>query len=141
MIGTHEVDLVTSFTYLGVAIINELGCSSSEIRRRIKISRSLFNQLEVLQWKTHVSLATKIRLHQVLTVLLYGAETWVTCQTDLHRLDAFDMWCQRKILGIGWMDRVTNIAIRRTGLQPVSTLVRERRLRRFWAHHSPMRGL
>jgi len=51
------------------------------------------------------------------------------------------MWVQRKILGIGWVDRVTNIAIRqRTGLQPVSTLVRERRLR-LRTHFSPIRGL
>jgi len=44
--------------------------------------------------------------------LLYGAETWVAGLTDMHHLDAFDMWCQRKILGIKWMDRVTNITIR-----------------------------
>jgi len=134
MIGAHTVDLVTNFTYLGVMINSKLGRSSSEIRRRIEIARSQFSQLEIPLWKTHVSLATKIRILQVLVlpVLLYGVETLVTGLEDLHRLDPFDMWCQRKLLGIGWMDRVTNIPIRRkTGLQPVSNLARERHLRLF----------
>jgi len=141
--------VVTSFTYLGFKINIELGRSSIEFCWRTEISRSLFSQLEVPLWKTYVSLPIKIRVHQVLVrpVLSYEAETWVTCQTDLHCFDAFDififylnifwdhtqdgpsnkvlslcgMWCQRKILGIGWMDRVTNVAIRRrTCLQPVN---------------------
>jgi len=106
MIGAHAVDLVTNFSYLGVTINSELGLNSSEIHRHMEIARSSFNQLEIPLWKTHVSVATMIRLLQVLVlaVLLYGAETWVTSLEDLHRLDAFDMWCQRKIMGIGWMD-------------------------------------
>jgi len=131
LIGAHAVDPVTNFTYLGVTISSELGRSSSNICWGIEIAKSLFSQLEVALWKTPVSLATKIRHLQVLVLpaLLYGAETCVTSQAYVHCLDAFDMWCQRKILAPGWMDRITYITIRRrTGLQPVSALVRGRRL-------------
>jgi len=93
MIGAHRVDLVTNFTYLGVRINSELAKNSSEIRRRIEIARLLFGQLEVPLWKTRVSIATKIRLFQVLVLpaFLSGAETLVAGRADLHRLYAFDI--------------------------------------------------
>jgi len=60
-----------------------------------------------------LSLSTKLRLYNVhvVSVLLYGCETWVLLQTDERRLEAFHMSCQRRILDIRWYLFVTNTTV------------------------------
>ncbi|KAI8511845.1 hypothetical protein Bbelb_109450 [Branchiostoma belcheri] len=77
---------------------------------------------------------TKLRLYNslVLSILLYGAETWTLTAAQERRLDAFDSKCQRRILGIRWHDRVSNDALRlRTNQLPLSCNIRSARLRLF----------
>ena len=60
-----------------------------------------------------MSLETKIRLYNslVISVLLYGSETWTLLKADERRLEAFHMNCQRRILGIRWFHFVTNVSV------------------------------
>ena len=65
-------------------------------------------------WKrTGLSLRTKIRLYNtlVISVLLYGSETWTLLKADERRLEAFHMNCQRRILGIRWFHFVMNASV------------------------------
>jgi hypothetical protein len=86
-------------------------------------------------WRSSISVATKIRLYTVyiLPVLLYGAETWTMTKAMCAKVDAFDLWCQRRILRINFIQHVTIVEVRRrTGCpQPLSDIIRSRRLRLF----------
>ena len=70
-------------------------------------------QLDQVWRQNRLSLATKLRIYTtcVLAVGLHGAETWTLLKEDSHRLQAFHMTCQRRILGIRWNDFITNKAV------------------------------
>jgi len=63
--------------------------------------------------QSRLSLATKLRVYNslVLSVLLYGCETWTTLKSDERNLEALHMSCQRRILRIRWFHRVTNAEV------------------------------
>ena len=70
----------------------------------------------------------------VLGTLLYGSETWTTYQRHERKLHAFHMRCLRRILGISWRDRVSNVEVLdRADIPSMCQLLRERRLR--WLGH------
>jgi len=96
------------FTYLGPRYVI-LGSdiysserSTPEILRRIGLASIIFGRLANVWKRTGLSLQTKIRLYNavVISVPLYGSETWTHLKTDEGRLQAFHMNCQRRILGI-----------------------------------------
>jgi len=108
---SNTVEPTDGFTYLG-SQIHSSGRSSIEIFRRISIASNV-----MAAWphgdKSKLSLSTKMRLYNALVkaVLLYGAETWTILKYDEHKLEAFHMSCQRRILGIRWNDFVTNAEV------------------------------
>jgi len=73
----------------------------------------VMGQLDRVWRQNRLSLATKLRIYTtcVLAVGLHGAETWMLLKEDSHRLQAFHMTCQRRILGIRWNDFITNRAV------------------------------
>ena len=92
------------------------------------------NQLGRVWRQRNLSLVTKLRLYEscVLSVLLYCAETWTLLKTDVNRLQAFHMRSLRRILGICWFDRATNLDVKdRTRLEDIEPRVRRRRLALF----------
>jgi len=85
-------------------------------------------------WKSSIRLETKLRLYQtyIVSVSMYGCETWAATKYLLSRLDAFDTWALRMILRIPYTCHVSNVEVRRTtGCSPLSHLVTNRRLRLF----------
>jgi len=77
-----------------------------------------------------LSIATKLRVYQtcVVPVLMYGSDTWTLLISDMQRLHAFQMQCQRRIFSIKWYDHVRNIEVASlTGLEPMSTIVSAQR--------------
>ena len=128
-----QVKLVESFVYLGSAQ-HRNGSSDTEIRRRIAIAPDCMTQINRHIWKSSISVSTKVRLYKVyiLPVLLYCCDTWTVTKQLSDRIDAFDMWCLRKILRIPYTRHVTNVEVRRvTGCPAASRLVRMRRLQLF----------
>ena len=82
--------------------------------------------------KHRISIRTKINMYRTLivSVLLYGSETWATTLADRRRLDVFDMRCQRRLLRVFWQQHVSNQSIRERTKQPTaSSLLRQRRHR------------
>jgi hypothetical protein len=127
--GAQTVEPVTQFTYLGSDVDSD-GYSTPEMHRRLGIANSAMGQLDRIWRQRKLSLHTKLRIYSslVLSVLLYGSETWTLRKTDSARLQAFHMTSQRRILGIKWQDHITNNAIKaKTGLMDLPTMVADRR--------------
>jgi len=129
LMGDQTVEPVTKFTYLGSDVDSD-GYSTPEIHRRLGMASSIMGQLDTIWKQQRLSLQTKLRLYSslVLSVLLYGSETWTLRKTDSSKVQAFHMMSQRRILGIKWYDHITNSTIReRTGLMDLPILVADRR--------------
>ena len=86
-------------------------------------------------FRTHrISIRTKINMHRalVVSILLYGSESWSTTLADRRRLDVFNMRCQRRILHVFWQQHISNRSSHEYIKQPTaSSLLRQRRLRWF----------
>ena len=126
--GQH-VELVDQFCYLG-SIIDASGRCRPDLSRRLGLASSAMNSLSRVWTQGRLSLVTKLRIYQtcVVPVLLYGSDTWVLLSTDTSRLQAFHMRCQRRVLGVKWQDKVTNVAVsEQTCLPPITELINKRR--------------
>jgi len=78
--------------------------------RRVGLASSVVSSLQRI-WKcSYLSTNTKVHLYQalVMSVLLYGAETWTLLAAYVGTLEAFHMKCQRQMLNIHWWDHITN---------------------------------
>ena len=114
VMGDFKLDDVTieevdSFTFLGTSINRDSTCEN-EIRRRIILGRTAMMNL-VKIWKCRdVTLTTKKRIVKslVFPVTLYGCEAWTIKKEDRRRIDAFELWCWRRMLRIPWTAKVTN---------------------------------
>jgi hypothetical protein len=125
----QQVAPVTKFTYLGSDVDSD-GYSTPEIHRRLGMANSVMGQLDVVWKQKRLSLQTRLRLYSalILSILLYGSETWTQRKSDSDRLQAFHMMAQRRILGIRWSDHVTNISIQKsTGLTNLPIIIADRR--------------
>jgi len=100
------------FVYLG-STVDSTGYSNTDILRRIGLASSVMGQLDQVWRQNRLSVATKLRIYTtcVLAVGFHGAETWTLLNEDSHRLQAFHMTCQRRILGVRWNDFITNRAV------------------------------
>jgi len=108
----QTVEAVDQFLYLGSAI-NSDGRSMQEIHRRIGIASGIMGRLSNVWQQSRLSLATKLRVYNslVLSVLLYGCETWTILKSDKRKREAFHTSCQRRILRIRWFHRVNNAEV------------------------------
>jgi len=84
-----------------------------DIFKHIGISSAAMHALHTVWCHHELSLFTKLRLHQscILSILLYGSESWTLLKEDLSRLESFHLKCQWQILGIKWFDFVKNVDI------------------------------
>lgn len=132
-IDSEEVKKTEAFTYLG-SKITECGKSTEEIKCRIGKAGAAFGSLNKIMRARNINLRTKMGIYNatVLSILLYGSETWTLTKVNSNKLDAFHHKCLRKILGISYRDRITNRDIlNRTQQQEISEIIRNRRLRWF----------
>ena len=107
-----DIEVVTKFVFLG-ALITEDALCEKEVRRRIAMGKSAMGGLTSI-WKDRgVTLETKVKLVKVLVfpIVLYGAETWTMRKHERRKIDAFELWCWRRVLTVSWMERKTNISI------------------------------
>ena len=133
-LNNTAVERVYSYKYLGTWI-NSNGDASKEIRCRVEIARTGFFKMRKIFSNRDLSLELRIRMFKcyVLSILLYGVEAWTLMEADLKKIEAFEMWCYRRILNISWVDRVTNVEVlRRIGKdKEVVKTVKTRKLRYF----------
>ena len=107
--GKH-IEVVSHFIFLG-SLITKDGFCEKEIRRRLAMGRSAMGGLTKI-WKDRgITLRTNIRLVKALVfhIVLYGAESWTMRKLERKMIDAFELWCWRRLLRVTWIDRKTNV--------------------------------
>jgi len=103
------------FTSLGSDVDSD-GYCDSQMHRRLSIASSIMGQLDNVWRQQSLSLSTKLRIYVslVLSVVLYGSETWTMRKIYNDSVQPFHMLSQRRILGVKWYDKITNVAIKET---------------------------
>ena len=108
-IDGQQIEEVSRLEYLG-SMINNIGGRTVKIKRRLAIARSTVQSMQNI-WKSRgISISLKVRLLNAVTfsIATYGCESWVMTKNDRKRVDAFEMWCHRRLLQTTWKDRRTN---------------------------------
>ena len=135
-IGQHRLETVTSFTYLGRTVTNNLNLDT-EINKRVGKAAGVMQRLRSRVWENgKLEVKTKIAVYKacVLSVLLYGGECWTTYATQERKLNSFHLRNLRRILKISWFHHVTNSEVfSRAGIGSINALLTQRRLR--WLGH------
>ncbi len=113
-IGHHTLETMEDFTYLGSTISSNLSLDNELNRTRIGKASIAMARLTKRVWNNSMlTTNTKIKVYQasVLSIFLYGSETWTMYIWQEHRLNSFHLRCLRRILGITWQDRVPNTEV------------------------------
>ena len=128
-VNGKEIENVSEFTYLGTKICRE-GGRMKDLRNRLSRARSAYTRLKCIWNSKKIMRRTKIKLYKslVLSVLLYGCETWKMNKEHGKMLDVFQQKCLRRTLKISWEDHVTNEEVLgRAGVHQLSSEVKRRR--------------
>ena len=86
---------------------------SHEIKRRLLLGRKVMANLESILKSSDITLSTKIHLVKVIvfSVVIYGCESWTVKKAENRRIDAFELWCWRRLLRVPWTARSSNQSI------------------------------
>ena len=93
--------------YLGGSKITADGDCSHEIKRRLLLGRKVMTNLDSIFKSRHITLPTKVHLVKAMDfpVVVYGCESWTVKNTEHGRIDAFELWCWRRLLRVPWTAR------------------------------------
>ena len=111
--GTMErMEIVTDFIFLGSRITADGDCSH-EIKRCLLLGRKVMTNLDSIFKSRDVTLPTRVHLVKgiVFPVVMYGCESWTIKKVESQRIDAFELWCWRRLLRIPWTARRSNQSI------------------------------
>ena len=111
-IDAETVETVTDFIFLGSKITVDGDCSH-EIKRCLLLERKVMNNLDSILKSRDISLPTKVRLVKaiVFPVVMYGCESWTIKKVEHRRINAFELWCWRRLLRVPWTARRSNQSI------------------------------
>ena len=98
---------------LGGSKITADGDCSHEIKRRLLLGRKVMTNLDSILKNRNITLSTKVRLVKamVFPVVMYGCESWTIKKAGHRRIDAFELWCWRRLLRVPWTARRSNQSI------------------------------
>ena len=111
-IERETVDTVRNFIFLGSKITADGDCSH-EIKRHLLLGRKVMTNLDSIFKSRDITLPTKICLVKamVFPMVMYGCESWTVKKAELQRIDAFELWCWRRLLRVPWTARRSNQSI------------------------------
>ena len=111
-IDGETVETVSAFI-LGGSKITADGDCSHEIKRRLLLGRKVMTNLDSIFKSKDIALLTKVRLVKamVFPVVMYGCESWTVKKAESRRIDAFELWCWRRLLRVPWTARRSNQSI------------------------------
>ena len=111
-IDGETVETVADFI-LGVSKVTADGDCSQEIKRRLLLGRKVMINLDSIFKSRDFTLPTKVRLVKamVFPVVMYGCESWTVKKAEHRRIDAFEVWCWRRLLQVPWTARTSNQSI------------------------------
>ena len=111
-IDGETVETATDFIFLGSKITADGDCSH-EIKRCLILRRKAMTNLDSILKCRDISLLTKVPLVKamVFPVVMYGYESWTIKKADYRRIDAFELWCWRRLLRVPWTARRSDQSI------------------------------
>ena len=103
------METVSAFNFLGSKITADGDCSH-EIKRCLLLGRKTMTYLDSILKSRDITLLTMIRLVKamVFPMVMYGCESWTIKKAERRRIDAFEMWCWRRLLKVPWTVRRSN---------------------------------
>ena len=108
-IDGETVETMTDFNFLGSKITADGDCTH-EIKRRLLLGRKVMTNLDSILKSRDITLPTKVRLVKamVFPVVMYRCESWTVKKAEHRRIDAFELWCWRRLLRVPWTARIYN---------------------------------
>ena len=108
----ETMETVTGFIFLGSKITADGDCSH-EIKRPLLLGRKVMTNLDSILKSRDITLPTKVHLVKVMVfrVVMYGCESWTIKKAEHRRIDAFELWCWRRLLRVTWTARRSNQSI------------------------------
>ena len=118
----ETVETVADFIFLGSKITADGDCSH-EIKRRLLLGRKVMANLDIILKSRDISLPTKVCLVKamVFPAVMYGCQSWTIKKAEHQRIDAFELWCWRRLLRVPWTARRSNQSILKE-ISPVCSL-------------------
>ena len=106
------VETVSDFIFLGFKITTDGDCSH-EIRRRLLLGRKVMTNLDSIFKSRDITLPTNVHLVKatVFPVVMYGCESWTVKKAERQSIDAFELWCWRRLLRVPWTTGRSNQSI------------------------------
>ena len=103
---------MSDFIFLGSKVTAD-GDYSHEIKRCLLLGRKDMTNLDIIFKSRDITLPTKVRLVKamVFPVVMYGCESWTAEKAECRRIDAFELWCWRRLLRVPWTARRYNQSI------------------------------
>ncbi|KAB0386630.1 hypothetical protein FD755_001586 [Muntiacus reevesi] len=111
-IDGETVETVADFI-LGGSKISADGDCSHEIKKCLLLGRKVMTNLDSILKSRDITLSTKVHLVKamVFPVVMYGCESWTIKKTEHQKMDAFELWCWRRLLRVPWTARRSNQSI------------------------------
>ena len=106
------MESVSDFIFWGSKITADDDCSH-EIKRCLLLGRKVMTNLDSILKSRDITLSTNVHLVKALVfpVVMYGCEIWNIKKAEHRRIDAFELWCWRRLLGVLWTARISNQSI------------------------------
>ena len=111
-INGETVETVTNFIFLGSKITADGDCSH-EINRCLLLGRKVMTNPDSILKSRDTTLPTNVCLVKamVFPLVMYGCESWTIKKAECQRIDAFEVWCWRRLSGVPWTSRKSNQSI------------------------------
>ena len=106
------METVTDLIFLGSKITTDGDCSH-EIKRCLLLGKKVMTILDSILKSRNITLSTKVHLAKAIVcpVVMYGCESWIIKKAEHRRIDAFELWCWRRLLRVPWTTRRSNQSI------------------------------
>ena len=106
------VETVSDFIFLGSKITADGDCSH-EFKRHLLLGRKVMTKLDSILKSRDITLPIKVHLVKamIFPVVMYGCESWTIVKAEHRRIDAFELWCWRRLLRVPWTARSSNQSI------------------------------
>ena len=106
------METVTGFLFLGFKITVDGDCNHT-IKRHLLLGRKAMTNLDSILKSRDITLSTKVCLVKAMVypVVMYGCEIWTVKKAECQRIDAFELWCWRRLLRVPWTARRLNQSI------------------------------
>ena len=111
-IDGETMETVKDFIFLGSKITADCDCSH-EIKRHLPLGRKAMTNLDSIVESRDITLPTKVHIVKamIFPVVMYGRESWIIKKAECQRIDAFELWCWRRLLRVPWIARRSNQSI------------------------------